>query len=99
MSESKTIGAGRCPCCGSLKARFTVSKSQLAVVTCNACNFQGFSRSDRSDELLRANIQAAPVAVQSEPVAVQPATAPAAKAKPATPPPAKPGLSWGMLRT
>jgi hypothetical protein len=88
-TESTSIGAGRCPCCGSLKARFTVSKSQLAVVTCNACNFQGFSRSDRSDELLRAAIQAAPVA----PVEAQPA-----QATPPAPDTKKPGMAWGMLR-
>lgn len=93
MSDAKTIGAGRCPCCGSTKARYTVSKSQLAVVTCNACNFQGFSRSDRSDEMLRANIIAQPA--QAEPT---PAPTPAKQETPAPAPAAKKSPSWGMLR-
>ncbi len=54
------IGTGRCPVgCGSEKARYTLSSKMLAVATCNACNCQVFARSDRSDEVLRANIRPA----------------------------------------
>ena len=56
MGESVKLGTGRCPVCGSVKARYTLSSKQLAVVTCNACNFQGFARSEHSDERLRALI-------------------------------------------
>lgn len=55
-AESNRIGLGSCPVCASPKAHYTVSKKQLVCVTCNSCNFQGFARSDRSDELLRAKI-------------------------------------------
>lgn len=92
MAEDNRIGSGRCPVCHSDKARFTVTKKQLACVTCNGCNFQGFARSDRSDELLRKHIKAeaapepspptpAPPAPTPEPApAPSPAPAPAAKA-------------------
>lgn len=53
MGEANRIGPGRCPVCASPKARYTLSKNGLCVVTCNACNFQGFARSERSDSLLR----------------------------------------------
>lgn len=84
MAESVRLGTGRCPVCGSLKARFTLSSKQLAVVTCNACNFQGFARSEHSDEKLRSlitlvappGLAADPPAAPVEPVA-PPAPAPA----------------------
>ncbi len=62
MGESVRLGTGRCPVCGSIKARYTLSAKGLAVITCNACNFQGFARSEHSDEKLRALItpEAAP---------------------------------------
>lgn len=53
MGDANRIGPGRCPVCASPKARYTLSKNGLCVVTCNACNFQGFARSERSDSLLR----------------------------------------------
>lgn len=57
---AELIGVGRCPIgCGSTKARYTLSAKSLTVGTCNACNTQVFARSDRSDELLRANIRPA----------------------------------------
>lgn len=84
------IGHGRCPIgCGSTKARYSHSTKDLVVVTCNACNFQGFARSDRSDELLRANI--APEADPPPPPAATPAPPPA----PTQAPKEKPG--WGVL--
>ncbi len=91
MAESNRIGTGRCPVCASGKAHYTLSKKGLVCVTCNGCNFQGFARSERSDELLRANI--APAAAEAAPAE---ATPPAATAAPAakvdqveTPPPAE----------
>lgn len=59
-TDNVPIGKGSCPCCGSQSAIFKVSSKQLAYVTCNACNFQGFARSDRSDEKLRERIAKAP---------------------------------------
>lgn len=89
MSDTQKIGAGVCPVCASHKAQFSVTKKQLVCVTCNACNFQGFARSDRSDELLRAKIKAAPVQPDTaEPVREKaPETAPGATV-PAKPAPA-----------
>lgn len=64
MGESVRLGQGTCPVCGSPKARYTLSSKGLPVVTCNSCNFQGFARSERSDELLRAHLlPEAPAAV------------------------------------
>ena len=89
---AELIGAGRCPIgCGSTKARYTVSAKQLAVGTCNACNCQVFARSDRSDELLRANI------IKSDPAPADPAPAqPPAPALPADPPKKK-RIGWGIF--
>ncbi len=56
MSAATRIGLGRCPVCASPKAHFTLSKKGLVCVTCNGCNFQGFARSERSDEILRGHI-------------------------------------------
>lgn len=80
MAESVRLGTGRCPVCGSVKARFTLSSKQLAVVTCNACNFQGFARSEHSDEKLRSLItpDAAPAPAADPPAApVEPVAPPA----------------------
>ena len=57
---AELIGRCRCPVCGSDKARLTLAKSQLAVLTCNGCNFQGFARSGTSDEKLRSFVIAEP---------------------------------------
>ena len=77
---AEPLGRCKCPVCASTKARLSLSKSGLATLTCNACNFQGFARSGTSDELLRARI------VTDAPAA--PAPAPATLAP--TPPPAAP---------
>ena len=53
---AELIGYARCPLCESDKARLSVSKSNLAVLTCNACIVQVFARSDRADDLLRARL-------------------------------------------
>lgn len=43
----------KCPVCSSKRARVSVSKAGRCCVTCNACHFQGFARSDYSDTLIR----------------------------------------------
>jgi hypothetical protein len=94
---AELIGRCRCPLCRSDKARLSLAKSGLPVITCNGCNFQGFARSDRSDELLRGLIVAAPAqAPEPAPLPVdKPPAAPAPELPPAPPPkPAKP--SWGL---
>lgn len=50
---AELIGRCRCPLCRNDKARLSLAKSGLPVITCNGCNFQGFARSDRSDDRLR----------------------------------------------
>lgn len=89
---AELIGAGRCPLCASDKARVSLSKAGLPVLTCNACNMQLFARSSRSDDLVRRLLiarpspapvlQAAPV-LEAAPVIeaapVPPPTAPARK--------------------
>lgn len=108
---AELIGACRCPVCKSDKARLTLAKSQLPVLTCNACNLQIFSRSSRSDELLRAGliVNEAPAAPPVQPAAPSPALKPEpvhtekpaaapVQAKPAAPVRTGGGLSWGILR-
>jgi len=68
------LGAARCPLCGG-DARVSLSKSGYAVMTMNCCNAQLFSRSAKSDELVRdlivpAGAQAAPP--QPDPVRTDP---------------------------
>ena len=97
---AELIGRCKCPLCHSDKARLTLAKSQLAVITCNGCNFQGFARSDRSDELLRARVVAdAPPA--QDPAPPPPAPAPAATPiatppAPVAPAPAPAKAGWDM---
>lgn len=94
---AELIGTGRCPIgCGSHKARYTLSAKNLAVGTCNACNCQVFARSDRSDELLRANI----ITDKPAPAPSDPTPAPAPQADPPAdpvPPPQKKRIGWGIL--
>lgn len=95
MGESVRLGTGRCPVCGSIKARFTLSAKQLAVITCNACNFQGFARSEHSDEKLRALISPEPTAAPA-PAADPPAPgAPAPAPSPAPAPQPEPATTGG----
>lgn len=53
---AEKIGDGTCPLCQGV-ARVSLSKSGLTVMTCNGCNMQLFTRSGRSDELVRARIK------------------------------------------
>lgn len=92
MSESTRIGLGSCPVCASQKAHYTLSKKLLVCVTCNSCNFQGFARSERSDEILRGHIKpATPPAEVSQLTPVAAAVAEvAASSSPGEPPAADP---------
>ena len=103
---AEKIGDGVCPLCRSASARVSLSKSGLAVMTCNACNAQIFTRSGRSDEIVRGFIRAAPPAAPD--VAVKPTTAGAAPAPvaiktvapaPAVPAPAAAKKVVGLMPT
>lgn len=95
MAESTRIGPGSCPVCASPKAHYTLSKKGLVCVTCNSCNFQGFARSERSDEILRAKIKttAADPVANPDPAPVAVAVAPGAT-KPPEPEKRRSLLSW-----
>ena len=91
------IGPARCPFCRG-RARLTLAKTGLPVLTCNACNVQAFARSDQSDRAFRDLLideAAAPAPVTSS----APAPAPAAPAPTPTPapPPAPRRMGWGLL--
>lgn len=88
MGESTKLGSGRCVVCGSVKARYTLSGKGLAVITCNACNFQGFARSERSDELLRNHVSRDPEPSPAPAPAPGPDPAPAPVPAPQPAPPA-----------
>lgn len=75
---AEKIGPARCPLCGG-KARVSLSKSGLPVMTMNCCQAQLFTRSDRSDMLVRGLLlkeqdEPTPAAL---PAAPQPAAEPA----------------------
>lgn len=103
-ATENTIGRCTCPVCKSTRASLRVSAKQLAYITCNTCNFQGFARSDRSDELLRAlhikdDAQPAPEAKPTpvptpEPKPAQPQATPAQSAAPVI---KQTGSSWGIF--
>lgn len=104
MGESVKLGQGTCPVCRSPKARYTLSAKGLAVITCNGCNFQGFARSERSDELLRDLIPKAPAPAADPVTASSPAPALTPPpvwlpAPPPTPQPeTKPASGWGLMK-
>lgn len=94
---AEKIGDGRCPLCAG-SARVSLSKSGLAVMTCNGCNMQLFTRSGRSDEMVRGLLRPAEASAPLPapiplPVSIAPAVAPAvpAPAPVAAKPAAKPG--------
>jgi len=88
---AELIGLCKCPLCGSTKAKLTLAKSGLPVLTCNGCNTQMFARSDRSDDLMRGLILA-----PREPAPAPPEPAP----EPDHPEPRNPDNpqkpSWGI---
>lgn len=99
---AEKIGRCTCPLCRSDKARLTLSKKQLPVLTCDGCNIQLFTRSDRSDALVRALLIAEPEPAQdpapapAEPPKPAPAPAPAADPQPTHAAAAKPAPAWGF---
>lgn len=76
----KLVGTAPCPLCGA-PARVTVSKKFLTVLTCSApieggCFLQLFTRSNRSDRLLRDRVTATPTPANApEPAPAAPAAA------------------------
>lgn len=96
---SEVIGRCTCPVCRSDRARLTLARSMLSVLTCNSCNLQVFSRSDRSDSLLRGLLITEPAA--AAPAPAEPAPPPKASPDPAPAPApaadAAPRRGWGFL--
>lgn len=94
------IGRCTCPVCSSDKARLSLAKSGLAVLTCNGCNFQGFARSGTSDDMLRRLVIQAPAQdpapAPAEPPKPAPAPAPDADPQPTPAAAAKPAPAWGF---
>lgn len=86
-SPANLIGHIKCLVCRNPRARLTVTKSGLAATTCNACNFQGFARSDHSDRLMRDQLLT-PAPSVPEPVPAP--TPPSPERVPEPPPKAKP---------
>lgn len=81
---AEAIGAARCPLCGNTKARLSLSKQGLPVLTCAGCQAQIFARGDRSDDLMRGLLVSVPapavVASPAPPSKVEdPPAAPRAK--------------------
>lgn len=91
------VGRCRCPVCGSGRARLRVSEKQLAYIVCDACQSQCFSRSDRSDELMR-RMHIPDEAAAAPAPAPEPATAPvpAPRPTPAPEPATTEGPGWGF---
>lgn len=87
---AEKLGLGRCPVCGGVHARVSLSKNQLAVMTCTdpGCGVQIFARGEGADEKLRDRIVTAPAA-EPAPAPIKPA-APAPAPKPARAPMANP---------
>ena len=96
---AELIGRCTCPVCKG-RARLTLARTQLPVITCNGCNFQGFARSDRSDALLRALVvpgdDAAPEPVRTEPPP-PPKPAPVRTPEPVQQPAPEPAMAWGAF--
>lgn len=82
MADDRFIGLGLCPYCKQPEARFTLSKSDLVVMTCRQrrCGVQAFSRTGDADESMRALISTA-----SPDVAIPPAPPPADPPPPPAP--------------
>lgn len=73
---AEAIGRMKCPICSSKRARVSVSTKGRCCITCNACHFQGFARSDYSDTLIRSVMTpeaAARVADEAAPKPPEPA--------------------------
>ena len=90
---AQQLGRGRCPLCGDEQARVSLSKNNLAVMTCMApaCGMQLFTRGEGADEKIRDRI-----VTTTEPPPAPPAPAPEPTAKPA-PAPKETPFRWGIL--
>lgn len=95
MARATPIGRGRCPVCANDRARIGLTASQLACLTCDACNAQVFARSDKSDTELRRLVKPEPESAPAP--AADPA--PVAEIKPEATPqkPARERVGWGIL--
>ncbi len=98
------LGHGACPLCGG-RSRVTLSKNQYAVLTCAHCGIQLFTRSAKSDELVRDRITpdpepaAEPVRTEApapDPVRTDPA--PVEEEVMPAPPPVRTGQGVGLLK-
>lgn len=89
---AQQLGRGRCPLCGSEHARVSLSKNNLAVMTCTApaCGMQLFTRGEGADEKIRDRIVTATEPPPAPAPAVEPTTTPA-------PAPKEPAFRWGIL--
>lgn len=92
--SNKAIGEVDCPLCRSKKAKVSVSKSNLTVMTCHRCNCQMFTRSDVSDGALRGLMRPIQAAESTPAPEAKPATAPEKHAPAAAPEPATEKPSW-----
>ena len=81
---NECIGHVTCQWCGSKKASVSVSKAQLCVVTCRACQAQTFARGNYSDSMIRQAMRPVerPATVPAMP---EPAPGMAIEPKPAQP--------------
>lgn len=99
MPHERRIAGCTCPICSSRKAEIRLSAKQLAYLICNACNFQGFARSEQSDKLLReraipeGDTTTGPAPTPA-PAAATPAPVPAPRQ---APPPAPKPAAWGAF--
>jgi len=87
---AEKLGDGTCPLCRGL-CRVSLSQKGLAVMTCNGCNMQLFTRSARSDEMARSLIRAearqdAPKAEPAPIPSTPPVAPPVARAAPVAAP-------------
>lgn len=95
---AEKIGPARCPVCKGT-ASVSLSKSQLCVLTCNACNCQIFCRSDRSDSLVRERLHAAPRPAPEAPAAAPAVPAPPVRTAAPTAAPVRPAAPAAPVRT
>ena len=51
------LGLIDCPVCGWHHARVSESKSSKAIVYCDSCDLQAFSRGPKSDKAIRAKMR------------------------------------------
>lgn len=83
--EREVIGNLKCPVCGTGGAELKLASTKKAYLICDECDVQIFSRSKRSDELLRE--RATPIVkTETKPSEQKTETRPAADQQPAAKP-------------